>query len=31
MEITMADVPYKGSDFPVEVARRDEVSELISF
>ena len=31
MEITMADVPYKGSDFPVEVSRRDEVSELISF
>jgi len=31
MEITMADNPYKGSDFPIEVAKRDEVSELIEF
>lgn len=31
MEITMGDNPYKGSDFPIEVAKRDEVSALISF
>ncbi|MCC8150927.1 MAG: MBL fold metallo-hydrolase [Lachnospiraceae bacterium] len=31
MEITMADNPYKGSDFPIEVAKRDEISELIEF
>ncbi len=30
-EITMGDVPYKGSDIPLEVARRDEPSELIIF
>ncbi len=30
-EITMGDVPYKGSDFPIEVARRDEPSERIIF
>ncbi len=31
MEITMGDNPYKGSDFPVEIAGRDEMSELIVF
>ncbi len=31
MEITMADNPYKGSDFPIEVAKRDAVSELTEF
>ena len=31
MEITMGDNPYKGSDFPIEVANRDNVSELITF
>lgn len=30
-EVTLADNPYKGSDFPIEVAKRDEVSELIVF
>ncbi|MCD8157230.1 MAG: MBL fold metallo-hydrolase [Clostridiales bacterium] len=30
-EITLADNPYKGSDFPIEVAKRDEISELITF
>lgn len=31
MEVTMGENPYKGSDFPIEVAKRDEVSELIEF
>ena len=29
LEITMGDNPYKGSDFPIVVAKRHEVSELI--
>ncbi len=31
MEITMGDNPYKGSDFPVEIAKRGEVSERYIF
>ncbi len=31
MEITMGDNPYKGSDFPVDIAGRDEMSELFLF
>ncbi len=31
MEITMGDNPYKGSDFPIDVAKRDEISERIIF
>ncbi len=31
MEITMGDNPYKGSDFPIEIAKRDEISDLIVF
>lgn len=30
LEITMGDNPYKGSDFPISVARRDQASELVS-
>lgn len=30
LEVTMGATPYKGSDFPIEVARRDEISEFIS-
>ena len=29
MEVTMGENPYKGSDFPMVVAKRDEVSELV--
>jgi phosphoribosyl 1,2-cyclic phosphodiesterase len=29
MEIAMSDVPYTGSDFPLMVAKRSEVSEVI--
>lgn len=29
LEVTMGENPYKGSDFPVVVAKRDEVSELV--
>ena len=29
LEVTMGDNPYKGSDFPIVVAKRHEVSELI--
>ncbi|MCU6763482.1 putative hydrolase [uncultured Roseburia sp.] len=29
LEITMGDSPYKGSDFPIQVAKRDQVSELV--
>ncbi len=31
MEITLGDNPYKGSDFPIEIAKRDEASELFVF
>ncbi|MCD8133918.1 MAG: MBL fold metallo-hydrolase [Clostridiales bacterium] len=31
MEVTLGDNPYRGSDFPIEVAKRDEISELIIF
>ncbi|MCD8212144.1 MAG: MBL fold metallo-hydrolase [Oscillospiraceae bacterium] len=31
MEISMGDNPYRGSDFPIEVAARDVQSELITF
>ncbi len=31
MEITMGNNPYKGSDFPVDIAGRDEMSEFIEF
>lgn len=30
LEVTMGDNPYKGSDFPITVAKRDEVSDLIA-
>ena len=30
LEVTMGENPYKGSDFPMVVAKRDEVSELVS-
>ena len=29
LEVTMGDNPYKGSDFPIVVAKRHEVPELI--
>ena len=29
VEVTMADVPYSGNDFPMYVAKRDEVSQMI--
>ena len=31
LEITMGDCPYKGGDFPVYVAKRDSVSEVMEF
>ena len=31
MEIHMGDNPYKAGDFPINVAKRDEVSEAIEF
>ncbi len=30
MEVSMAEVPYRGSDFPITVAARDHVSEKIA-
>ena len=30
MEITMGSSPYKGNDFPIEIAPRDSLSELIT-
>ncbi len=30
LEVTMSDCPYCGSDFPIQVAKRDQVSEMIS-
>ncbi len=30
-EVTMSEVPYRGSDFPLYVAKRSEVSEVIQF
>jgi hypothetical protein len=29
LEVTMGENPYKGNDFPIEVAPRSEVSRLI--
>ena len=29
VEVTMADIPYSGNDFPMYVAKRDEVSQMI--
>lgn len=29
LEVTMGENPYKGTDFPIRVARRDEISEVI--
>lgn len=29
MEITLGDCPYKGSDFPIQVAKRDVISDII--
>lgn len=29
LEVTLGDNPYKGTDFPIQVAKRDEVSPLI--
>ena len=29
MEVTMADIPYNGNDFPIRVAERSCVSEMI--
>ena len=31
MEIDLADNPYQGGDFPIQVAKRNEVSEMICF
>ena len=31
MEIDLADNPYRGGDFPIQVAKRNEVSEMICF
>ncbi|MDO4291655.1 MAG: MBL fold metallo-hydrolase [Eubacteriales bacterium] len=31
MEIDLADNPYRAGDFPIQVARRSEVSEMITF
>lgn len=30
LEVTMSSSPYKGSDIPIQVAKRDEVSEVIT-
>ena len=30
-EIGLADNPYHGGDFPIQVAKRNEVSEMICF
>ena len=30
LEVTLGDNPYRGTDFPIEVAKRDEVSPLIT-
>lgn len=30
VEVTAAEVPYKGNDFPISVARRDTVSEVVT-
>ena len=29
VEVTMSDTPYKGDDFPMYVAKRNEVSQMI--
>lgn len=29
LEVTMGDCPYKGSDFPIQIAKRDQVSEMV--
>lgn len=31
LEVTLGDNPYKGDDIPIQVAKRDTVSEIISF
>jgi hypothetical protein len=31
VEISLGDCPYKGSDFPITVASRDKMSEIIYF
>ncbi len=31
LEVTLGDNPYKGSDFPIYVAKRDEVSQCVYF
>ena len=31
LEVTLGDNPYKGTDFPMYVAKRDEPSERIVF
>lgn len=31
LEVTMGDCPYTGNDFPIQVAERDQVSELLAF
>ena len=31
LEVAMGDNPYKGDDFPMYVAKRDEPSELVRF
>ena len=31
MEIDLADNPYRAGDFPIQVAKRSEVSEVITF
>ena len=30
LEITQGDNPYSGSDYPITVAKRDEISEIIT-
>lgn len=30
MEVTMADIPYTGNDFPLYVAKRDTVSQIVN-
>ena len=31
VEISLRDNPYRGNDFPIEVAKRDQPSSLITF
>ena len=31
LEVTLGDCPYRGSDFPIYVAKRDQVSDVLDF